>query len=76
MATVKVELAITINTGNYSSIKATVGYEEGYDGMGSPKEISDAREAKFQELLEVCNDKLDEAVLVGIRKIKAINKKD
>lgn len=76
MATVKVELSITLNTGNFSSIKATTGFEEGFEAIGSPEEISKAREAKFQELLEVCNDKLDEAVLAGIRKIKTINNKD
>ena len=68
MGKCKVELAITVNTGNFSSIKATVGFEEEYPFKG--------REAKFQELLEVCNDKLDEAILAGIRKNKALNKKD
>lgn len=68
-----VELSITIATGNYNSIKAQVGFEEGYGG-----ELPSAadRDAKFQELLDVCNDKLDEAVLTAIRKVKVITKKD
>ncbi len=62
----KVELAVTINTGDFSSVKATVGFEEAY--------IEGGRDTKFNELLEVCNDKLDEAVLSAIKKIKLYKK--
>lgn len=63
----KVELAVTMNTGDYSSVKATVGFEEDY--------IEGERDAKFNELLEVCNDKLDEAALSAIKKVKLYKNK-
>ena len=69
MGKCKVELAITLNTGDFNNVKATVGFEEGYGGELPSKED---RDAKFQELLDVCNDKLDEAVLVAVKKIKSI----
>lgn len=69
----KVELAITVNTGNFSSIKATVGFEESYDfNDDSTGEVQ--RDEKYEELLGVCNDKLDEAVLIAVKKVKAIQK--
>jgi hypothetical protein len=74
MGKCKVELSITVPTGmanGFSSIKATVGFEEGYGGELPSKED---RETKFQELLEVCNDKLDEAVLASVKKSKALQK--
>ena len=69
MGKCKVELAITLNTGDFNNVKASVSFEEGYGGELPSKED---REAKFEELLEVCNDKLDEAVLVAVKKIKSI----
>jgi hypothetical protein len=69
MGKCKVELAITLNTGDFNNVKALVSFEEGYGGELPSKED---REAKFEELLEVCNDKLDEAVLVAVKKIKSI----
>jgi len=71
-----VELNITINTGNFSSVRAQVGFEESYGGELVSGTNEEARETKFQELLEVCNDKLDEAVLTAVRKIKVLTKKD
>lgn len=53
----KVEVGITLNMGNFNSIKSTVSFEETYTGEGE-----DTREAKFNELLEVCNEKVDTAV--------------
>ena len=67
----KVELAITLNTGDFNNIKAVVGFEETYDfNDDSTGEIQ--RDEKYEELLEVCSDKLDEAVLTAVKKIKAI----
>ena len=71
-----VELDITVNTGNYSSVKAHVGFEESYGGELSPGTNEEQRDAKFAELLAVCDEKLDDAVLAAIRKINSINKKD
>lgn len=53
----RVEVGITLNMGNYNSIKSTVSFEETYTGEGD-----DTREAKFNELLDVCNEKVDIAV--------------
>jgi hypothetical protein len=72
-----VELDITVNTGNYSSVKAHVGFEESYEDSPRGSSFSkEARDAKFAELLAVCDEKLDDAVLAAIRKINSINKKD
>lgn len=71
MGKCKVELAITLNTGDFNNVKATVGFEETYT---DDDEKVDHRDKKFQELLEVCNDKLDDAVLTAVKKIKQIKK--
>jgi hypothetical protein len=72
MGKCKVELAITLNTGDFNNVKATVGFEEEYHWVDNPGKLQEARDEKFQELLDVCNDKLDEAVLTAVKKIKAI----
>lgn len=65
MTKVKVELSATVNLGNFQSVKVTVGFEE--DAAN--------RDEKFNELLEICSDKLDDAILAGANKIKAITGK-
>ena len=72
-----VELDITVNTGNYSSVKAHVGFEESYEEDPERPALTPAlRDQKFNQLLAVCDEKLDDAVLTAIRKINSINKKD
>ena len=61
---------------NFSSIKANVAFEESYGGELTPGTNEEVREAKFEELLDVCNDKLDAAILAGIRKVKILGSKD
>lgn len=51
--TCRLELGITLNMGNFSSIKANLAYEEEYSGEGD-----DTREAKFKELLDIANEDL------------------
>lgn len=69
-----VELSATVNIGNFQSVKATVGYEEEYT---SDETITDAacRESKFEELLKICSENLDDAVLTEVHKIQALTGK-
>ena len=53
----RLEVGITLNMGNFSSIKSSLTFEEEYSGEGD-----DTREAKFQELLEVTNKKIAETI--------------
>ena len=62
-----VELSATVNIGNFQSVKATVGFEEEYDAR--------EREAKFQELLAVCTENLDNAVLTEVHRIQSLTGK-
>lgn len=82
--TCKVELGITLNVNNSGNfVKATVSFDEDYyyysgeeDNSTNILDMETARNDKFQELLEVVNDKLDEAVLAGVHKIKQLTRKD
>lgn len=55
--TCKIEVGITLNMGNFSSIKSSLSYEEEYSG-----EEGDTRDDKFQELLSVVNQDLDRTI--------------
>jgi hypothetical protein len=74
-----IELSATVNIGNFQSVKATVGFEEDYSVMtDSPLPnltLEEARKQKFDELLEVCTDKLDDAVLTEVNRIQALTGK-
>lgn len=63
----RVEVGITLNMGNFSSIKAHVAFEEDYTGIGE-----DTREAKFDELLSVATEKLDEVSSGAVKHFKLI----
>jgi hypothetical protein len=65
-----VELSATVNLGNFQSVKATVGFEEEYTGI-----VGDTKDDKFKLLLEVCSDKLDEAVLTEVNRIQQLTGK-
>lgn len=72
-ARIHVELSATVNIGNFQSVKATVGFEEDYPQTAEFTEQT--RSAKFEELLAVCADKLDDAVLTEVHRIQALTGK-
>lgn len=53
----RLELSITLNMGNFSSIKSSLAFEEEYSGNDD-----DSREAKFQELLDITNQNLAKTI--------------
>lgn len=76
MGRVKVELSATINLGNFQSVKGTVGFEEEYIiSTNDPTELEKARDDKFKMLLEVCEEKLDEAILKEVHRIQQLTSK-
>jgi hypothetical protein len=63
----RVEVGVTLNMGNFSSIKTSVSFEETYTGIGE-----DTREAKFEELLLIATEKLDEVSSGAVKHFKII----
>lgn len=75
MGKCRVELSATVNLGNFQSVKATVGFEEDYPQTAEFTEGN--RNHLFNELLAVCEEKLDKAILTEVARIQALTgKKD
>jgi len=66
--TCTVSAALTINLGNYESIKVNVGFSEPYSGVGD-----DTRENKYNELTSLVNDKLQDSVIGYTKTAKGLS---